>query len=137
MSAAAERRFEEKFKRVTVMDKRDFVVGATVYRAGYHEVETGKVMRVYPCRINQYGDPVEDPNGGYTAYAASFGRGACDWEVQTYRWRFFIKASVARAKLVEDIYQRIEAHKRDIVLLSEKIAEIAKEGIEVLADDRV
>lgn len=137
MSAAAERRFEESFKRVVEKDKQDFVVGATVYRAGYDKVEEGKVVKVYPCRLNRHGDPEEDPKGEHTAYCARFDAGLSGFEVQTYHWRFFIKASVARAKLVGELQQRIEARQREIVLINENISALCKEGIEVLPDDRI
>jgi hypothetical protein len=137
MSAAAERRFEEKMKRVEAQDKKDFVVGAKVYRAGYDKVEEGEVVNVFPCRINSRGDPVEDPSGPHTAYCARFGVGLSGFELQTYHWKFFIKASVARAKLVYEMRCRVEDTQRSLVLLNEKIEALTKEGIEVLPDDRI
>ena len=134
MSRAAEERAEARMKLVEEKAKKDYVVGATVYWPNYDHVEEGKVVKVAPCRLNSRGDPQEDPEGSYTLYYAQFQPGG-PWHSQTYPWKFFVKASVARAKLVRQIEDRIEEGRRAIEKMEQLIKANKTLGVEVLLED--
>ena len=95
--------------------RRDLVIGARVYRAGYDKIEEGEVKRIDRVRyVESYfscPQEVEDPSGPYTRYTACFG--ANSWESQTYQWRFFFKIEDARKDLVKKLRERAKDRRVD------------------------
>ena len=83
--------------------RRDLVIGARVYRAGYDKIEEGTVRRIERIRYDYEYHEVEDPNGPYTRYIACFG---FEWESQTTQYKFFYRVEDARKKLAEKLRDR-------------------------------
>ena len=128
-------RFDEAYAREFAAqqerDALDFTVGATVYRARTDRVESGTVRRVGRCNLTSGSDLIERPDGAYPYYVAQFGEDSSfhgDWIGQTYAWKFFATKAGARAELIEDIENHIEAKKREIRALEAKIQALRKEG---------
>lgn len=136
MSAAAERRYEERFRLVDAKAKETLVLGAKVWRAGYDKVEEGKVIRVFPCRLNGHGDPIEDPAGLHICYGAEF-YDHQRYEQQTYPWKFFAKESVARWRLVRDLKSRAEEYRLKILGIEEQMKVLEAAGTEVSPEDTI
>lgn len=105
----------EKWRKVHDEEcRRDLVIGAKVYRAGYDKVEEGEVKSIARVRYveSYFGSPreVEDPEGLYTRYTACFGS---DWEHQTYQWAFFFNIADARKTLAQKLRDRAKEHRDD------------------------
>lgn len=112
MSRAAERAYEAWLKQHMAECARDLVVGATVYRAGYNEIETGVVRRVARCAYPPWAnDAVECDDGEYPYYVAQFRH---DWVGQTQQLKWFFDKDKARVALIKDVRSRIDELKRDI-----------------------
>lgn len=126
MSRAAERAFEEQFKKHLEDCARDLVVGATVYRAGYDCVEEGVVRRVSKCKFTSFpysGGPYECDDGDTPYYVAQFRH---DWVGQTYQWQWFFDRAEAVKKLVEKLRERVEKNKAEVRRWEALIAELSE-----------
>jgi hypothetical protein len=125
MSKAAEEEAERYFAQLRIENARDFVIGATVYRANFDRIEEGVVRKVGRCDDPNYG---EKADGKYPYYLAEFkrGRGAAsgDWESQTFSWKWFATRDAARKKLRESIEGRIEDKRHDIRTLEQLLTKV-------------
>lgn len=124
MSRAAEEQAERWFVQQEKDDARDFVVGATVYRAAFDRIEEGVVRRVSRCDIPPGGGGnVERADGKHPYYVAQF---RSDWVDQTYAWRWFAREEQARADLIRIVGGRIEDKRREIRELEALVARLSK-----------
>ncbi len=125
MSRQTEEEFDKYFQAHLDECQRDLVVGATVYRPNYGDIQEGVIVVVSRCVLRSDGTPVETVNGDKALYYASFGR---EWVSQTHQWKFFAKRPQAVAALLEEMRRE----SRDLTARQEKlnkrIAELSAEA---------